>query len=43
MVIFFGTETSPSSADFLADDHPEERRLPGAVRADETGVLAGLS
>ena len=27
---------------FLADDEPEERRLAGAIRADEAGVLAAV-
>jgi hypothetical protein len=27
---------------FLADDHPEQRRLAGAVRADQTDFLAGV-
>ena len=27
---------------FFADDHPEERRLAGAVRADEADLLAGV-
>ena len=27
---------------FLADDHAEERRLAGAVRADEADLLAGI-
>ena len=27
---------------FLADDHPEERRLAGAVRPDEADLLAGI-
>jgi hypothetical protein len=27
---------------FLADDHPEERRLPRAVRPDEPDLLAGI-
>ena len=26
----------------LADDHPEQRRLPGAVRADEADLLPGI-
>ena len=26
----------------LADDHPEQRRLAGAVRADEADLLAGI-
>ena len=40
MVSFFGTVTSPSSGRLLADDHPEERGLAGAVRADEPDFLA---
>ena len=27
---------------FLADDHPEQRRLAGAVRADEADLFAGI-
>ena len=42
MVSFFGTDTSPSSGDLLADDHPEERRLAGAVRPDQADFLAGI-
>ena len=42
MVSFFGTDTSPSSGDLLADDHPEQRGLAGAVGADEADLLAGI-
>ena len=42
MVSFFGTETSPSSGDFLADHHAEERGLAGAVGADQADLLAGV-
>ena len=42
MVSFLGTETSPSSGVFLADDHAEERGLAGAVGADQADLLAGV-
>ena len=42
MVSFFGTDTSPSSGTSSPDDHPEERRLAGAVRADEADLFAGV-
>ena len=42
MVSFLGTETSPSSGDFFADDHAEERGLAGAVGSDEADLFAGV-
>ena len=42
MVSFLGTDTSPFVRHFLADDHPEQRRLAGAVRPDEADLFAGI-
>ena len=40
MVSFLGTETSPSSGDFLAHYHAEKRGLPRAVGAHQSDLLA---
>ena len=42
MVSRLGTETSPSSGDFFADHHAEERGFAGAVGADQADLLAGV-
>ena len=42
MVSFFGTETTPSSGDSSPTIMPEERRLAGAVRPDQPGLLARI-